>query len=434
MAQRITKIQAPQKPSAGLRVAAYARVSTGKDAMIHSLSAQVSYYNSLIQSEPGWLFAGVYADEALTGTKRSRQELERLMGDCRSGKVDMVITKSISRFARNTVDLLSCVRELRSIGVDVYFEEQRMHTIGKEGELMLSIFGSYAQEESRSASENVKWRVRAQFREGIPTYARMIGYRMEGGRLEVVPSEAEAVREIYALYLSGMGLIAVAKRLNSEGRSTLGGKPWGPNAVRRVLTNPDYKGCLLLQRTFRNNHMEKRKTPNRGEMPMYSVDGDHEAIVSPEDFDAARDERLARSERFSAAAHPNRYPFSGLITCRECGKRLRRKTANGVASWMCPTANYTGRSACGTPQIREDAFEEAVRRALGWESFDPARLKSEVASITAGPGRLLSIEKRDGSSAEAEWEPRSRSLSWTPEMKRKAAEAAKAGRKRKCQK
>src|SRR5574344_819828 len=139
MARKITSV-APCR-DLGLnrkRVAAYARVSTGKDAMIHSLSAQVSYYNSLIQSEPGWLFAGVYADEALTGTKRSRPELERLMGDCRSGKVDMVITKSISRFARNTVDLLSCVRELRAVGVDVYFEEQRMHTIGKEGELMLS--------------------------------------------------------------------------------------------------------------------------------------------------------------------------------------------------------------------------------------------------------------------------------------------------------
>ena len=218
MERTIKKIVFPVQEAPKLtRVAAYARVSSGKDAMLHSLSAQVSYYNELIQRHPGWVFCGVYADEALTGTKADRENFTRLLQDCKAGKVDMVITKSISRFARNTVTLLETVRELKLIGVDVYFEEQNIHSISADGELMLSILASYAQEESLSASENQKWRIKRNFENGMPWNGTLLGYRYENGKYIIVPDEAETVQLIFDSYLSGMGITAIMKMLNEKG-------------------------------------------------------------------------------------------------------------------------------------------------------------------------------------------------------------------------
>ena len=186
------------------RVAAYARVSSGKDAMLHSLSAQVSYYSALIQKHAGWLYCGVYADEAFTGTKDSRDGFQSLLAECRAGNIDMVITKSISRFARNTVTLLETVRELKALGVDVYFEEQNIHTMSADGELMMTILASYAQEESRSASENQKWRIRRGFERGELVNLRFLfGYKIEKGCVAVDPEKAAVVREVFRRALEG---------------------------------------------------------------------------------------------------------------------------------------------------------------------------------------------------------------------------------------
>ena len=195
------------------RVAAYARVSTGKDAMLHSLSAQVSYYSNLIQNHPGWSYAGVYADEAVTGTKEERENFQRLISDCKAGKIDMVITKSISRFARNTVTLLETVRDLKSIGIDIFFEEQNIHTMSSDGELMLTILASYAQEESRSVSENCKWRIRKNFEEGIFNTFSLYGYEKVNGEIRIKEDEAEVIRKIFKLYLNGLGAVKIAKEL-----------------------------------------------------------------------------------------------------------------------------------------------------------------------------------------------------------------------------
>ena len=196
------------------RVAAYARVSSGKDAMLHSLSAQISYYNDLIQNHSGWQYAGVYADEALTGTKENRENFQRLLADCRSGKVDMVITKSISRFARNTVTLLETVRELKTMGVDVFFEEQNIHSLSADGELILTILASYAQEESLSASENQKWRVRHNFENGMPWNGTVLGYRYDHGTFVIEPEEADIIRFIFDTYTQGIGATTIAIMLN----------------------------------------------------------------------------------------------------------------------------------------------------------------------------------------------------------------------------
>ena len=226
MIRRIEQVRftgvAPKKK----RVAAYARVSSVKDAMLHSLSAQVSYYSEYIQKH-GWEYAGVYADEAITGTKHKRENFQKLLEECRAGNVQMVITKSISRFARNTVTLLQTVRELKDLGVDVYFEEQNIHTMSADGELMLTILASYAQEESLSASENQKWRLQKCFQNGdmVNTY-RIFGYRYINGTLVVEPTEAEYVREIFQRAIRGDTFGSISKWLNENGIRCSSGGEW----------------------------------------------------------------------------------------------------------------------------------------------------------------------------------------------------------------
>ena len=261
MERIVERVQFPDAQKVKLlRTAAYARVSSGKDAMLHSLSAQVSYYNDLIQSNPKWLFCGIFADEALTGTKDNRENFQKLLSECRAGHIDLIITKSISRFARNTVTLLETVRELKEIGVDVFFEEQNIHSLSADGELLLTILASYAQEESYSASENKKWQIRRDFEQGKVSSITMLGYkRNRDGVLEIVPEEAKIVRLIFNSYLSGMGKLAIANMLNEMHISTKFDNEWTAESIRRILTNEKYCGDLLLQKSFRNNHIEKKK-------------------------------------------------------------------------------------------------------------------------------------------------------------------------------
>ena len=410
MARTIEQVSFPEKLPQRIRVAAYARVSSGKDAMLHSLSAQVSYYNELIQKHPGWEFAGIYADEALTGTKDSRAQFQRLMEDCRGGKVNMVITKSISRFARNTVTLLESVRELKALGVDVFFEEQNLHTIGADGELMLTILASYAQEESRSVSENMRWRIRKNFREGLPWNGTMLGYRMESGKLVVVPEEAEVVRFIFREYLSGKGSTTILKELNACGIKTRRGKPFGHTSIQKILRNYCYTGNLLLQQTFRADHLSKIPYPNQGEIDMYHIAGAHEPIVSVADFDAVQ---AMIKERASKYSHPHSsvaYPFTSLIVCGHCGKHYRRKMTHGGPVWICPTYNLHGPSACPSKAIPERVLEEIDT--------------GDLTAVCAMDDNTLILHRVDGSETVKRWQDRSRADSWTPEMRTAASHRA----------
>ena len=279
MGRIITKIS-PSTPIIPNRlcVAAYARVSSGKDAMLQSLAAQVSYYSKLIQQRPDWEYAGIYADEALTGTKGNRPEFQRLIADCKEGKINLVITKSISRFARNTVTLLETVRELKLLGVDVFFEEQNIHSISGDGELMLTILASYAQEESRSVSENCKWRVRNSFKDGKPNNMTLFGYRYKNKEWHVVPEEAAIVQMIFSDYLNGMGRNVIMKKLNAAGKRTLYGKTWSEEGIMRILRNEKYMGDILLQKTYITDHLSKKKCYNHGDLPKYYVHNHHQAI------------------------------------------------------------------------------------------------------------------------------------------------------------
>ena len=229
-------------------MAAYARVSTAKDTMLHSLAAQVSYYSNYIQNHPEWEYIGVYADEAQTGTKDSRPEFQRLITDCNADKIDMVITKSISRFARNTVTLLETVRHLKEIGVDVYFEEQNIHSTDGDGELMLTILASFAQEESLSVSENCKWRIRNNYKEGIPNTFKILGYDFHRGQITINEKEAETVRLIFNWYISGMGRLAIAKRLTSINHKPKNGGAWDSSKIKEILQNEKYAGDLLYRK------------------------------------------------------------------------------------------------------------------------------------------------------------------------------------------
>lgn len=272
----------PQKPQLEQlkRVAAYARVSTGKDAMLHSLSSQVSYYSKLIQEHGGWLFIGVYTDEAMTGTKDSRDGFQRLLADCHAGKVNMILTKSISRFARNTVTLLETVRELKSLGVDIVFEEQNIHTLSAEGELMLTILASYAQEESLSASENQKWRVRKGFENGELLNLRFLfGYCIVKGNIKVDESTATIVREIFNRVIAGDTFGSICRDLNTRGiPGALGGK-WCDQRIRDIVGNEKYTGNAMLQKHYRNNHLEKKKCLNVGELPKFYAEATHPAMA-----------------------------------------------------------------------------------------------------------------------------------------------------------
>lgn len=217
MKRKVTSISTLPKLTKKVRVAAYARVSDGKEAMLKSLSAQVNYYKKLISENYMWDFVGVYSDEALTGTKDSRAEFQQLLKDCRAGKIDIIITKSISRFARNTLTLLETVRELKAIHVDVFFEEQNIHSISGDGEMILSFLATFAQEESRSASENMKWRIQKDFNEGIIWGGKScLGYKLENRKLEMIPDEAEIVRLIFQLYIEGLGADTIGKILDSK--------------------------------------------------------------------------------------------------------------------------------------------------------------------------------------------------------------------------
>lgn len=390
------------------RVAAYARVSSGKDAMLHSLSAQVSYYSNLIQNHKGWEYAGVYADEALTGTKDNRDNFQRLLSDCRDGKIDMVITKSISRFARNTVTLLKTVHELKDLGIDVYFEEENIHSTDATGELILSFLAGRAQEESRSASENQKWRVRQNFQNGKPWRGFMMGYRYDGEKYVVVPEEAKIIKSIYADYLNGKGINAIMKRLNEEGILTQQGFIWHQSAVTRILKNYTYTGNLLLQTKYRENHLTKRTLVNHGELPQYLAENTHEPIIDIDTYNLVQEEFKRRAERYEKPHNKNAYPFTGLITCGLCGKHYRRKVKETGPVWICTTYNTYGKKACPSKAIPETILT-AFAEELGGIG--------KITDIQAHNDNTLIFTLINGENIVKQWQDRSRSESWTKEMR-----------------
>ena len=345
---KITRLET-HKPilPAGKKVAAYARVSKDTEQLMRSLSAQVSYYSSLIQSTPGWDYAGVYVDAGITGTSATaRPEFQRLIADCEAGKIDIVLTKSISRFARNTVDLLATVRHLKELGVEVRFEREKINTFTGDGEVMLSILASFAAEESVSLSNNIKWVFKKKFESGeIHSHQKMLGYRWEGDERLIVPEEAEVVRFVFAEYLAGKSYTAIARELDEKGVKSIHGAEHFPFAsVKLILTTEEYTGCQVMQKE--HNVTPKRQRRNRGEVPMYKIDDHHAAIIDRETFDRVQTlmaERRAENERKNKLESP----FSGMIVCGKCGGKFsghrtptsRKNDDSKFVTWRCVVKN-----------------------------------------------------------------------------------------------
>lgn len=402
-----------------LRVAAYARVSTEKDTMFASLTSQISYYQTKIQENPRWVFSGVFADNAYTGTTSIRPEFNKLMEKARDHEIDMIITKSISRFARNTVILLESVRELKSLGVSVYFEEENINTLSKEGELILTILASYAQEESLSNSENIKWRINKNFREGKAWRPILLGYRQVDGRLEIHKEEAKTVKYIFKRFLAGISYTKIAEELNNRGYLTRQGRAFRHSSLSIILRNEYYVGDMMLQKTYTENHLTKRKKLNNGEFERYYIKDAHEPIIARADFERVQALLQKKKAQNNFKREQETYPFTSLVTCSACGAFYRRKRVRDKAFWMCGTYLDKGRDVCPAQGVPESELEAAVGKDL-------TKIKGILVK-----DKVITLSFKDGKERVVKWEYESRSKSWTKEMKKQASKNERERRKTK---
>ncbi len=371
---------------------------------------------------------GFWYQFRITGTKSARPKFQQMLEDARAGKIDLILTKSISRFARNTVTLLETIRELKSLNVDVYFEEQRLHSISENGEMIISFLASYAQEESRSVSENMKWSIRKGFKQGLAWNTKVIGYQFNKGTFVIIPDEAKIVQEIYNLYLSGKGKLTIAKILNERGVLTKTNKQWRPSSVGYVLQNYLYTGNLLLQSTYKDSFITKQKTINDGVLPKYHVENNHEAIVDIDTFNKVQAEIKARQEvRKPQQAGNTPTIYKGLLVCGHCGKNYRRKKTKDKAYWMCATYNMLGKGHCPSQQVPEEILNEIVAKTLGIKILTNETLKKKVSSIVLSNDQSITINLINGGVVTKFWQHKSRRESWTEEMKEQARVKAKKG-------
>ena len=419
------------------RVAAYARVSMESDRLNHSLSAQISYYSELIQKNPEWEYAGVYADSFISGTSiDKRAEFQRMITYCENGKIDILLTKSISRFARNTVDLLSTVRKLKALGIEVRFEKEHINSLSSSGEVMLSVLASFAQEESVNISNNVKWGVRKRFEKGIPNGKfRIYGYRWEEDKLVVVPEEAAVVKRIFQNFLDGKSRLETERELNSEGITTRAGCKWEDSNIRVILTNINYTGNMLLQKEYIENPLTHKRKKNRSELPQYWAENTHEAIIDKETFDYVQQEMARRKKLgFLANKSLNLTCFSGKIKCGVCGHSFTRTTRTNravtsqlgdkVIGWVCSSTKKKGRH-CKSNEIPEYILNRECAKALNLEKFDESVFLERVEQIVIPEHRVMEFHFKDGSTLTQKWVNTSKKDCWTDEYRATASEYRK---------
>ncbi len=360
----------PKGSTVKRRVAGYARVSTDSDEQFTSYEAQVDYYTKYIRRNPDWTFVAVYTDEGISGTNtKKRDGFNQMIADALAGHIDLIVTKSVSRFARNTVDSLTTVRKLKERGAEVFFEKENIYTLDSKGELLITIMSSVAQEDSRSISENVTWGRRKQFADGkvsLP-YKRFLGYEKgPDGLPQIVPEQAKIVVYIFDLFMMGLTPGTIARRLTSEGIPTPGGKTiWQGSTIRSILSNEKYKGDALLQKEFTVDYLEKTKKVNEGEVPQYYVRGSHPAIIDPEYFDRVQAEIERRQKH---GHHYNCTKFlSSRIVCGECGGFYGAKVWDSNRKyrrvvWQCNNKFREGN--CHTPHLEEQSIYDRFLQAF----------------------------------------------------------------------
>ncbi len=390
------KSQEEIKQTKRLRVAAYCRVSTDEDEQINSYKAQIEYYTEKISKNPEWQMAGIFADEGISGTQaKKRPEFLKMIKLCRQGKIDLILTKSFSRFARNTLDSIDYIRELRALGIGVVSEKENMNTLNEDSEMLITILSCFAQAESESISKNVSWGIHQSFKNGnVPMqYSRLLGYRKsEDGKAEIVPDEAEVVKEIYRCYLDGMSMNLIADRLNEKGLKTKkNNSPYRKAVIQRILTNEKYTGDAILQKTYVTDCITKKTRKNNGELPMYIVKNHHEPIISRDDFNRVQEEMARRSAKRNIAdkltkteqgKYSAKYALSELLFCGECGAHYRRVTwtAKGFKEikWRCISRIQYGKKKChDSPTIDEQPLHRAIVSAIN----EFCEVKDDVAKV-----------------------------------------------------
>ena len=403
-----------------LRVAAYCRVSTDDEEQLTSYEAQQNYYTDKIMTNREWTMAGIFADEGITGTSaRKRPEFLKMIRLCKQKKIDIVLTKSISRFARNTVDCLNYIRALRELGIAVIFEKENINTLEADSEILITMLGAFAQAESESISANVRWGKRQAMKEGkaIINYKHLYGYRKGAdGKPEILPEQAEIVRKIYDLFLSGTPIRGILEYLNANKIPNISGESqWAKNAVNSILTNEKYCGDVLLQKTYIDDCINKKVKKNTGQLPMYLVQNHHEGIISRETFDAAQAELSRRNAGRSPSKknaptgrsrYSSKYALSDRLYCGECGTRYQRCTwRNRDGSkrivWRCVSRVDYGNKYChDSPTLDEEPLHRAILAAINSAVKDKnnivynlkAAMEKELAPAA---GQQLSLSEID---------------------------------------
>lgn len=430
-APRVIKI--PAKPESirqaelqrQLRVAAYCRISTKEEDQANNYEVQKEYYTDKIMSNPAWTMAGVFADKGITGTSvKKREDFMRMIRQCRKGKIDMILAKSVSRFARNTVDTLSYTRELRSMGIPVIFEEQNINSIYPESEFLITIHGAFAQSESEGISSRVKWGKHQAMRTGKANiqYKTLLGYEKgPDGEMVVNAEQAETVRKIYELYLSGQTLRNIKETLETGGfKNSAGTTEWTTSNLRTILSDEKYCGDVLLQKTFIQDCISKKVIKNTGQLPMYLIENHHEGIVSREKYNAVQAEMARRkaakspSKRASTglAAYTSRYALSDRLVCGECGTLYRRCTWTRPDGkrvvWRCVSRLDYGKKYChSSPTLDEAPLQQAIIAALNTVLPDlDGRIRQITEALEAEvipfPGSGMSLGDIDRRLAELE--------------------------------
>ena len=396
-------------------VAAYARVSTEREEQEDSFERQVAHYTALIQSKSEWNFVGIYADPGITGTRaEKRPDFMRMISDCRAGKIKKILVKSISRFARNTVDALTYIRELKEIGVGIYFESENIDTLTPGGEVLITILAAMAEQESRTMSSNIKWAYAKKFKNGevILNTGLMLGYTKVGkdeeGRAvyEINEAEAKIVRRIYREFVSGLSVTRICRGLEADGIPTkLGRKKWQHSVIESILTNEKYTGDAILGKTFKPDVLSKHRIKNEGQVPMYYAEGTHPAIIDKELFELAKAEMArrkgAKTEAVGSSKFTSKYTFSGMLICGKCGSKLRRHTrrvgsGKVVPAFGCSNRIVNGRSECDSHHINEDVIARtylAAIRTMAEDADEIIEAITEGAEMTLQPENAAALER-----------------------------------------
>lgn len=373
---QVIKIDKVEEKNKTLNVCAYVRVSRDSDDNWNSFDQQMTYFKEMIKNNPDYHFMGVFGDYAETGTNINRPQLNKMIELCEKGGIDMIMTKSISRFSRNTVDLLETLRYLRLLNVDVYFEKENLHSLNMETEFILTILASIAQNESKSISDNIKWGIRKNFEKGIPNQFNLYGYKWDGNNFIVIPDEAEIIRHIYDLYLNGENTFHICKILKEEHIQTRLGCYFGNTSIKRILSNIKYTGCLELQKVYVVDHLSHKVKVNNGELPKYLIPNHHEAIIDEETFNKAQE---ITKLRLAKKYYSNKKWYLGHIKCAYCGNNYTiYQKCKGRSYFRCTGKTY---KQCPSKTIIDKKLFALLKQYYGTEFFMDY-IKNDIVYMT----------------------------------------------------